>query len=94
MVLCLIDKPERTNRDFFQWQNTDSVLTNNTNESSADLSWYSCLKMSRAAGELHWPIENVIDLFSDVRSQSQELSIDPVEGSFEEVSLSGILTVK
>lgn len=45
-------------------------------------------------GKLHWPIENVIDLFSDVRSQAQELSIDPVEGSFEEVSLSGIFTVK
>lgn len=45
-------------------------------------------------GKLHRPIENVIDLFSDVCSQAQELSIDPMEGSFEEVSLSGILTVK
>ena len=47
-----------------------------------------------AKGDLNWPIENIIDVFSDVRPQSQELSIDPVEGSFEEVSLSGILTVK
>lgn len=29
-------------------------------------------------GRLNWPIENVIDLFPDVRSQPQELSIDPV----------------
>lgn len=56
--------------------------------------FYTFKKMSRAAEELHWPIENVIDLFSDVRSQPQELSVDPVEGSFEEVSLSRILTVK
>lgn len=56
--------------------------------------FYAFKKMSRAAEELHWPIENVIDLFSDVRSQPQELSVDPVEGSFEEVSLSRILTVK
>lgn len=47
-----------------------------------------------AMGKLHWPIENVIDLFSDVCSQAKELSIDPVEGGFEEVPLSGILTVK
>lgn len=50
--------------------------------------------MRGAVRELDWPIENVIDLFSDVRSEPQELSIDPVEGGFEEVSLSGILTVK
>lgn len=40
------------------------------------------------------PIENIIDLFSDIRSQAQELSVDPVEGGLQEVSLSGILTVK
>lgn len=45
-------------------------------------------------GKLPSPIENIIDLFSDVRPQSQELSIDPVQGSFKEVSLSGIFTVK
>lgn len=43
---------------------------------------------------IYSPIENVIDLFSDVGSQAQELSVDPVQSSFKEVSLSGILTVK
>lgn len=50
--------------------------------------------LKEGVGEVNWPIENVIDLFSDVRPQSQELSIDPVQGGFKEVSLSGILAVK
>lgn len=54
-----------------------------------------CLKKKKSiVGDLYRPIENVIDLFSDVCSQPQELSINPVQGGFEEVSLSGILTVK
>lgn len=44
--------------------------------------------------KMNSPIKNVIDLLSDVCSQPQELSIDPVEGGLEKVSLSGILTVK
>lgn len=45
-------------------------------------------------GKLLSPIENIIDLFSDVCPQPQELSIDPVQGCFKKVSLSGIFTVK
>lgn len=45
-------------------------------------------------GKLPSPIENIIDLFSDVCPQTQELSVDPVQGRFKEVSLSWIFTVK
>lgn len=60
--------------------------------SRPDNSVYKWFKKKK--GRLNRPIENVIDLFPDVRSQPQELSIDPVQGGFEEVSLSGILTVE
>lgn len=40
------------------------------------------------------PVEDVVDLPADVGAQTQELSVDPVEDRFQEVSLSGILTVK
>lgn len=58
-----------------------------SNKQTLDKGAFSLSKMNS-------PIKNIIDLFSDVCSQPQELSIDPVEGGLEKVSLSGILTVK
>lgn len=40
------------------------------------------------------PVENVIDLLSDVRPQSQKLSVDAMEHRLQEVALAGILGVE
>lgn len=40
------------------------------------------------------PIENVIDLLSDIRPQSQKLSVDAVKHRLQEVALAGILGVE
>lgn len=40
------------------------------------------------------PVKNIVDLPTDVGSQSQELSIDPVQDGFKEVPLSGVFTVE
>jgi hypothetical protein len=38
--------------------------------------------------------ENVVDLFTNERSQTQKLSINPVQDSFEEISFSWVFAVK
>lgn len=58
------------------------------------LSYIYNIQIRNRLKKLPSPIENIIDLFSDVCPQSQELSVDPVQGCFKEVSLSGIFTVK
>jgi hypothetical protein len=38
--------------------------------------------------------ENVVDLFTNECSQTQKLSINPVQDSFEEISFSWVFAVK
>lgn len=40
------------------------------------------------------PIENVINLFPDVSSETQELPVDAVESRLQEVSLSRVFTIE
>lgn len=39
-------------------------------------------------------IEYVIDLFPDVRSQAQELSVDAMQSGLQKVPFPGVFTVK
>lgn len=43
---------------------------------------------------MNLPEENVVDLLSDEGSQSEELPINPMQDGLEEVTLSGVFTVK
>lgn len=42
----------------------------------------------------HSPQENIVDLLSDEGSQPQELSVNPMQDSLQEVPLSWVLAVK
>lgn len=40
------------------------------------------------------PVEYIVDLPANVGSQPEELSVDAMQDGFQEVSLSGVFTVK
>lgn len=61
---------------------------------SLALSVCVCVSEKKKEKKRRSPIENVINLFSNVGSQTQELPVDPMEGGLEEVPLSGVLAVE
>lgn len=52
------------------------------------------MPFGRGVAKTNSPIENIIDLLSDVRPQPQKLSVDAMEHRLQEVALAGILRVE
>jgi len=40
------------------------------------------------------PVENIVDLFADVRTEAEKLSIYPMQDCLQEISLTRIFAVK
>ena len=48
----------------------------------------------RTITEKFVPVENVVDLFTDIRSEAEELAIYPMQDGLKEVSFTWVFTVK